>query len=164
MAHEVAFGSIRKSPDSVRLITLEWFPLVADFWEPSRQHSTSDIVRPLVATGFAYQASGAGQSGDREPAWPRALNGTVTDGSITWTAIAAGANGVTAVSSPSVTVSPSGELSAGVASVINGDGTNTRVQFTLSGGTVGKRYLVKVQVTAGSETLIGSFWVSIVVR
>jgi hypothetical protein len=151
-----AFGTIKKHPTATRTLRLDFFPLVADFWEVGKQSSVNDIVRPLTATGFAYQAGANGQAGTEQPAWPQTLAGTVVDGEVTWTAIAAGVNGVTAVSAPAVTVVPSGGLSAGSPSVINGKGTSTAVEFTLSGGVVGKTYRVECQVTVGTETLVGS--------
>lgn len=161
MARDVAFGSIEKSPGSTEVIGLDFFPWVADFWESGKQYTASDIVRPRSVTGFAYQAGADGQSNPTEPAWPSTLSGTVVDGGITWTAIAADTNGVTAVTSPSATVTPSGELTASSASVVDGMGGNTQVNITLAGGAAGKTYRVQVTVTAGSETLVGSLYVTV---
>jgi hypothetical protein len=62
-------------------------------WKPNRPYEYGQVVRPadLPATGFEYVASGADSSGgvsngESEPIWPKTLGGTVTDGSITWTA------------------------------------------------------------------------------
>lgn len=163
MSRSVAFGRIEKSPGSTIVVALDFFRQVANFWEPSRQYASSDIVRPRRATGFAYQAGADGQSNPSEPAWPTTLSDTVVDGGITWTAIAAGSNGVTAVASPSTSVIPSGELTAS-ASVVDGLGSSTAVNVTLAAGNATKSYRVEVTVTVGSETLVGSLYVDVDIK
>lgn len=158
---KLAFGEIDKHPDSVRNLTLDFFSAVASFWKPGKEYAASAYVRPSVFTGFAYQADGSGgQSGYDEPAWPTTLSGTVVDGDITWTAVDAGGNGVTALSSPVFTISPSGELSSSGETIVDGQGTSSAAQCNLSGGVLGKSYTVECQVTAGSETLVGSLRVN----
>jgi hypothetical protein len=166
-------GAYRKHPDAVRVIEFEWLPGVANYWEAGRQYGSSDVVRPLVPTGFAYEAGAAGQSGFRTPRWPETLGGTVVDGSITWTAVAPGANGVMPISSPTAEVEPSGELAVSNVIVIQ----ETRVRVTLAGGEIDggldrvglnqqtvRGYVVTVSITAGSEVLKGSVVVAVVPR
>jgi hypothetical protein len=166
-------GAYRKHQDAVRVIELDWLPVVANIWEAGKQYTAGDAVRPLVATGFAYQAAGSGQSGFREPRWPETLGGTVVDGGLTWAAIAPGANGVVPVASPAAAIDPSGELAAASLQVVE----TTRVRLTLSGGVedggadrIGangetvRGYLLTLTVTAGSETLKGSLVVAVVPR
>lgn len=156
----IVFPDKTKNASSARLIELDFFDHVANFWEPGQQYAANDIVRPRKPTGFAYQAGAAGQSGGEEPAWP-GLAATVADGSITWTGIVAGASGVTAITAPVVTIAQAGELSAGTATVVNGKATATQVNFTLSTGVPGTTYEVSVQVTAGGQTLLGVFKVHV---
>lgn len=163
-------GAYVKHADSTRIIELDFFPAVANFWEAGKEYASGDIVRPREPTGFAYQAGGNGQSGRRTPKWPETVSGTVVDGSITWTAVVAGSNGVDSVSAPSSAVDPSGALTSGSESVVE----ETRVQITLAGGTedggdevTGKdgttfnAYVVTVTVTAGDETIAGSILVRV---
>ena len=148
----LAFDDFLKAPGAVRLLEYDFFPLVANFWRPGEQYSTSDITRPRAPNGYAYTADSNGQSGLIEPAWADG----VADGGLTWSQGAAGANGVTAVSAPAVVVDPTGELTLGTPSVVDGMGTSTAIQFSVTGGVAGKDYRVRCTVTAGSETLIGS--------
>lgn len=147
-----AFEGVEKHPDAVRTLHLDFFPLVANYWRPGTQYSANDIVRPLNADGNAYQADAAGQSGLVEPAWADG----VTDGSVTWSQIAAGANGVTALTSPIVIVEPTGGITLGSPSVVDGGGTDTAIEVAVSDGVHGKDYRVECKATAGAETLYGS--------
>ncbi len=155
------FDDVSKHPTETRLLRLDFFPLVATFWRPGEQYATNGYVRPRAETGFAYQASAAGQSGLTEPAWPTTLSGTVVDGSITWTAVASASNGVQALTSPTVVVDPTGGITLGSPSMVDGKGTDSAIQFTVLAGTVGEKYRIECQVTAGSETLRGSIEVEV---
>lgn len=161
---EYVFAAKDKHPTSTRLLTLDFFPLVANFWRPGEQYADASVVRPNAPTGFAYTAGGAGQTGLDEPAWPRALAATVVDGGITWTAGAAGANGVTALTVPTVVDEPTGVLTLGTPTVVDGAGTSTAIQFTVAGGTHGERYRIEARATAGSETLRGSVEIEVRIK
>lgn len=149
----IDFGTVQKSAGSTRYAYFELFEIIAQFWEPGRQYSENEYVRPSSVTGFSYQASGDGQSKAREPKWPGVLGQTVTDGSVTWTATAAGSNGINAVSSPSVEVSGAEGLTATGPSTQNGIATNSRVRVTLGGGVSGETYTVTLTFTSGGQTL-----------
>lgn len=59
----------------------------AKVWRAGGIYGAGDRIRPADgAPGFEFEAGGAGQTGRREPKWPTTLNGTIADGSITWTA------------------------------------------------------------------------------
>jgi hypothetical protein len=65
-----------------------WVDEFAERWSPNSAFPSLTAIRPSSAelqTGFEYSSSG-GQSGPEEPEWPTTLGGTVSDGSITWTA------------------------------------------------------------------------------
>ncbi|TDY61717.1 glycosyl hydrolase family 81 [Aminivibrio pyruvatiphilus] len=55
-------------------------------WTASHAYLPGNPVEPSAANGFFYTANGAGTSGASEPAWPASAGGTVTDGTVTWTA------------------------------------------------------------------------------
>ena len=58
--------------------------LVEDAWEASSIYEVDAVVEPTTGNGYRYRASGAGNTGASEPAWPTAIGGTVVDGSVTW--------------------------------------------------------------------------------
>lgn len=55
-------------------------------WQPSNYYPTASFVEPPAVTGFGYEATTAGTSGVSEPAWPQTAGGTVSDGTVVWTA------------------------------------------------------------------------------
>lgn len=68
-------------------------PIVLDFtavasrtWRHGALYGTGVRVRPTRYTGFEFEPTTGGQSGLREPRWPKVIGGTVPDGSIVWTA------------------------------------------------------------------------------
>jgi len=161
MSQHMTFEPVEKHPTSTRVLKLDFFPLVATFWKPGEQKSASDIVRPTTPTGFAYTATADGQTGLTEPAWPTADSETVQDGDVEWTAGAAGANAVTALTSPTVADQPTGVLTLGTPSVVDGRGTSSAIEFTVAGGVHGQKYRIEARVTAGGETLRGSIEVEV---
>jgi hypothetical protein len=56
------------------------------YWNASTAYAAGDIVRPY--NGFAYRATAGGTSGSTEPAWPLDTGVPLTDGTVTWEAIA----------------------------------------------------------------------------
>ena len=60
-------------------------------WAASTSYSVGDIRRAvaLVPTGLVFKCTTAGTSGSSEPDWPTDVNGTTTDGGVTWTAVSA---------------------------------------------------------------------------
>lgn len=135
MTDEYRFDSVTKDAAESLPVELQLFNLCANFWRPNEQYTASEYVRPNSPTGFSYQASGNGTSGGREPRWPTTLGGSVIDGSITWIATAASANGLNAISSPSAASDPTG-LSIGSPTVSE----STKILVTYSGGTDGQDY------------------------
>ena len=66
--------------------------LLTKKWEASYDYAIDDVVIPNPAkeTGLWYKVTTDGGSSDTdEPIWPTSVSGTVVDGGITWTAIAA---------------------------------------------------------------------------
>jgi len=60
-------------------------------WAGSTAYSVGDIRRAttLLPTGLVFKCTVAGTSGSSEPAWPTDVNGTTTDGGVTWTGVSA---------------------------------------------------------------------------
>lgn len=132
-------------------VLLDWYGFCANFWRPNEQFTLNEFARPRRPTGFSYQATTAGLSGRDEPQWPTVLGLKVKDGSVEWTCTAAGANGLNAISSPSVTPDPPGSFTCTGAAVVE----NTKVQVTYEGGIEGQHYDAVCQVTINGVPRIG---------
>lgn len=113
-------------------------------WTQGNEYAVNDHVRPSRATGFAYKATTGGQSAFREPKWPTTLAGTVTDGSVTWEAVAVDANSTDSPASVNL-VAPAG-VTVGLA-VIDG----MWISVPISGGTKGRTYEISVEITTSAS-------------
>jgi hypothetical protein len=144
------FRPVTKDPAETRSVTLSFYAMCANFWVANEQFEVSEIVRPPGRpTGFAYQASG-GTSGAREPAWPRRLGGTVTDGSVTWTAIAAGVNGLLPIEDEPQADEETNTLSMGTPIVVE----SVKVLVDYTGGVDGEDYVVKYTIVVNGKTRV----------
>lgn len=121
-------------------------------WQSGAAVAASGLLRPTSTheTGFVYVASAAGQTGPLEPAWPTTVGGTVTDGSITWTAAAPPATGQDTVSSATWTqVSP-----PDATLMITGQATTAlTASAKVGGGTSGNPYTINVAITMASGVI-----------
>lgn len=135
MDNDYTFDSLTKDPAESRMVELDLFGKCANFWRPNEQYAANEYIRPNTATGFAYQANANASSGLREPRWPTTLAATVADGSLIWTCVAAGANGLNAVSGASAVSNPIG-LTISAISVSE----TSKILATYAGGTVDQDY------------------------
>jgi hypothetical protein len=131
---DFVFDALVKDASESKSVELNLFRWCASFWRPNEQYSNGEYARPTNPTGFAYQGT-AGTSGSREPVWPRTIDATVSDGSVTWTCKAAGSNGLNSISSPVGVSDPSG-LTISDVSVSE----LTKILATYAGGTLGQDF------------------------
>lgn len=127
--------TLEKNASETRTIEVDFFAKAAVLWRGNEDWSLNEQIRPTVANGYAYQATTPGTSGANEPRWPKTLAATVADGSVIWTCIAAGANGVNAITSPSAVSDPTG-LTISAVSVVE----TRKIRCTIAGGTLGQEY------------------------
>lgn len=125
-------------------VTVELARLLEYVYETGREYQLNAHVRPSRPNGFAYQASVAGQSGTREPRWPKTLGATVVDGSVTWTAVAVDSNSSDSVSSVNIPAVSGLTISAPATS-------GTRTTFDVSGGENGRTYEISFEVTTSAN-------------
>lgn len=142
------FDTATKDADETLSVVLDCYPICAAFWRANERVDADEYVRPLHPTGFAYKAGAAGTTAGREPKWPTALGGTVVDGSVTWSAVAASTNGVNAISSPSAASDPSGlTISVAVSEA-------SKLVATYAGGDQDQSYDAVFTFTLNSQTRI----------
>lgn len=119
-------------------------------WKADFAFDTGITIRPeSEPTGLEYVSSG-GQTGAEEPNWPTTIGGTVTDGSITWTAQVLSSDSLiheiaTDAWSDSI---PAGLTVEGQLPVTVPGAQMTQV--ILSGGSSGITYTVENEVTTAS--------------
>jgi hypothetical protein len=127
---------------------------LARVWAPGTGYAASTTVRPTKPTGWQYVSSG-GHSGKTEPRWPTAAAGTVTDGSITWTAEAVSNDSLWAtVDSSAWDVGPNSPagITVGGEALVNTDGSQIATA-QVSGGTVDELYEVTNTVTLSDGSI-----------
>lgn len=119
----------------------------ARYREPSTDYSLNTIVLPKRATGLQYKATTAGRSATAEPRWPATAAGTVTDGSVVWTAEA-----ITTGSLLRTLSSAAWSADTGV-TVGSPSTAGTRSTVLISGGTEGQDYDIVCTGTCSDGTL-----------
>ncbi len=143
MTDSATTPQVWKLAGETRPFTIEWwrFAPLRSYWTPGRRYPVSEFVRAPSQTGFAYQATVAGESGGRAPTWPKTLGGTVVDGSVTWTTVAPGSNALDPIATVVWTAVTTGVT---VAAVSN---TTEEATCTVAGGTVEQVYRVRCTAT-----------------
>jgi hypothetical protein len=126
-----------------------WAFLV-DSWAPGKVYPNEQTIRPNLPTGFQYVSAG-GQSGLTEPRWPTAVGGTVTDGSITWTAEAIGNESLRAAIISSAWSAPV-DITVDSETVVNTGGAQI-VAADVAGGDPGQTYDITNTVTLSDGTV-----------
>ncbi|SSW64317.1 hypothetical protein AVE30378_01019 [Achromobacter veterisilvae] len=81
-------------------------------WAASTAQALNSQRRPATANGFRYQCTVAGTTATVEPAWPTENGKTVTDGSVTWTALD---TATTAATEPAWPTNSGGQVADGTA-------------------------------------------------
>lgn len=130
--------AICKAAGAAIPIEVDLYDYCGRFWRANEDYGAAETVVPRASFGYALEAQAAGRSGAREPRWKGALGETIADGSITWTIVAASGNGLNAASSPTASVSPSGELAVANLAIDE----SRKLTFTYTGGTAGTDYEV----------------------
>lgn len=158
MTTSVDTPQVWKLAGETRPYVIEWWKYapLRTYWLAGRRYALNDYVRAPGQTGFAYQATVAGESAGRAPTFPKTLGSTVTDGSITWTAVAPGTNAVDTIAS-SVWVA----VTTGVTVTSTGN-TVEETSCTVAGGTVDQTYRIRNTITTSSgKVYVGEFDVTI---
>lgn len=143
---------ISKRPAEILPVVWDLKSTLRNYRVAGRRYSNGDYVRAQSVAGFAYQASGTGEAGTREPRWPTTLAGTVVDGSITWTAVAAGTNAIDSI------VSAAWSVTAGDVTVAGSTPTIEEAPATFSGGSIGTPSVVQCLVTTAAGNKYIAEW------
>jgi hypothetical protein len=120
-------------------------------WSPGTVFPSPIKVRPSLPTGLQYSSAG-GQSGQTEPRWPGTVGGTVTDGSVTWTAEAISNDSLKATIVTSAWATDDSGITADNGALTNTNGAQI-VAVDVSDGTSGQTYFVTNTVTLSDGTV-----------
>lgn len=127
-------------------VTFDWHDFLANLPLRGKAYALAVMVRlPRGrSTGFQYECTTAGVTGAQEPRWPKTLNGTVTDGSVVWTA--------RALAATSLRTTVSTHQAPAVTGVNLGTITVDDHIYTVpvSGGTSGQVYDIKHQIACAN--------------
>lgn len=127
---------LQKDPSAELDYTADFRRHCTRYRDPDTDYALNTRVQPRSPTGLQYNASTGGRTGAREPRWPTTVGGTVTDGSVVWTA--------EAISSGSLKRTLSTATWSATTGVTVGTPTNTSIDSTvlIAGGVDGQTYEV----------------------
>jgi hypothetical protein len=127
-----------------------WTEQFANRWEADFPYALGSRIRPSIRqkrSGLEFEATTGGQSSGRsEPKWPTTLGESITDGSVTWQAVALSYDGLAErIDTVDWAVSPSG-LTIAPRAYDDLPGLQQTL-VDVSDGTVGETYDVTCTVT-----------------
>lgn len=159
MSDDYLFDTVLKDPAETLPVVLDFYLLCARVWAPNERYGVNEYVRPQIPTGFAYKCTSAGTSSGKPPRWPTVLGQSVTDGSCTWLADAAGSNGIDAITTAAAVSDPTGITIADL--TISED---AKLTLEYSGGTVDTDYDVVYTLTINGFSRVARQTVSVTKR
>jgi hypothetical protein len=135
----------KRSFDDV-VVEVDWHDYLARQRRPGTAYAVTDAVRPLRAraTGLQYRCSTGGVTSGAPSdriRWPAIVGGTVTDGSVVWTAEAVNASSLRTTISTEDWTAVTG-LTLGTES-----SSDLRYHVIVGGGVSGQTYEVRHRVT-----------------
>lgn len=121
-------------------------------WAANATMNANALVAPSKCnrTGFVYATATPGQTGSREPAWGTSAGATVSDGSITWTAVTPPASGEDGIASVIWTQDNPPDDTLMITSQTN---TSLVASAFIGGGTSGNLYVIVVSVSMESGAI-----------
>jgi hypothetical protein len=130
-------------------VEVDWHDYLANVRRLGSAYQVNDLVRPLrqFATGLQYRCTVAGITSGRkysEIRWPTVVGGTVTDGTVTWTAEALSNGSLRSTIASNTWPAVAGLTLSGAASL------DLRYVTRVAGGVSGTSYDIKHQVTLAS--------------
>lgn len=151
--------TIRQHPASVLPVMFDFGSrALANCWESAAEVSPTYRVRPAIPNGYEYEATAGGQTGWKEPIWPKVLGATITDGSVVWTCRAISTQSLSSTVSSVAWSSDSGIVISD--EVLQGQLARAMV----SGGTDGQTYRITAEATCSDgKTIVGEVFVEVTV-
>lgn len=132
-------GVFTQDPEDNLDYTIDFERWLAEQWQAGTVVAAASFRRPKMPTGFEYEATSAGQTGKREPIWPRILGSTISDGSVLWTCRPLSNNSLKAVLASATWTADPG-ITLGTATI-----SGQRATVFLSGGSDGTDYNVRCE-------------------
>jgi hypothetical protein len=138
----------QQTAGSARPYQIDLSSLTVNAWQANAWMAANALIRPTQPnqTGYIYQTTAAGQTGEVEPAWPK--TGSVSDGSLTWAPLTPPqGDSISSVAWTQINP-PDGMLT------ITGETHDQRtVTALIGGGTSGNTYTVQALVTMASGAI-----------
>ena len=136
----------KRTSDKVPVQT-DWHDYLANVWVEGANYAQGARIRNprKLSTGLEYEATTGGYSGRRRPIFPTSVGGTVTDGSVVWTA--------RAMSDASLRATILSSTWPAVTGLTLGDQSDTDLVHTIyaAGGSSGQEYTVVNRVTLSNS-------------
>ncbi len=129
---------------SIVPVGFDWHDYLALTWGAGRSVQSGEKVRlkRSRSRGLQFRCSIAGVTGSREPVWPIADGGIVTDGSVEWTAEPVAADSLRTTITGSNWIDVSGALT-----LDSPHDADLRYLIQVGGGFSGQVYEIRQQVT-----------------
>ncbi len=132
-----------KRPNETITYQVEFARALENTWHAGYEYDVTDYVRPTVVNGFEYECTNPGQSSQAEPDWPAIIDTVFEDGSVTWTCRDFTGSASDSISSRLVTADPGVTIETDTIE-------DTRISFTVSGGSNGMAYKIRIEVTTAA--------------
>lgn len=136
-----------KHPDDTEIFIVDFEQECARYWKPKTDFALADTIRLRGRNAFEHELTTPGRTGAREPVFAESIGATTVDGSAIWTCRSIS----TASLAKTIAGIPTWVADTGV--TVTGEAkTGLQAYATISGGTQGENYSIKVKAAFSDGT------------
>lgn len=143
------FDPIMKDAGTTRSVQLDLYTLIVKEWQPNREVTAGEILRPLEPNGYSILAMTDGLTAGQPTRVPATLDELYKDGSVTWKVQAADAFSLLSADTPVCVSDPLG-LTIGNVSISG----SRYLLATYSGGTLENDYDAVFTLNIGGQPTV----------